>query len=177
MPVLTLKDVLDTESIPYQCLSHPPGFTAQSLAHHCQIPADQVAKTVIIMLDGKMAMLVLPASFRIRWDRLRDVLNSDLIELADEEDFKDRFPDCEVGAMPPFGNLFGMEVFCSETLTLQPQITFAAGSHTEAMQIAMSDYLRLVRPVEISQGFIRPGCKKPAWLIGKSSRQRKAKAS
>ncbi|MDX1588662.1 MAG: YbaK/EbsC family protein [Oleiphilaceae bacterium] len=177
MPVQTLKDVLDTESIPYHCINHPPGFTAQSLAQHCQVPADQVAKTIIILLDGKMAMLVMPANFRIRWDRLSDTLNSDLIELAEEEDFKDRFPHCEVGAMPPFGNLFGMEVYCSETLTLQSQITFAAGSHTEAMQIAMRDYLRLVRPVEINQGFIRPGSKKPAWLNGKSARQRKAQAS
>lgn len=176
MPAQTLKTIFDNASIPYQCLVHPPGFTAQSLAHHCEIPADQVAKTVIIMLDGEMAMLVLPASFRIRWDRLSDVLNSDLIELADEEDFTDRFPDCEVGAMPPLGNLFGMAVYCSETLTQQPQITFAAGSYTVAMQIAMEDYLRLVKPVEISQGFIRPGARRPAWLSGKAARLRKAQA-
>jgi len=176
MPIQTLKDVLDAESVSYRCLVHPPGFTAQSLAHHCQVPADQVAKTVIIEMDGSMAMLVLPASFRIRWDRLADVLNTDLIELADEEDFRDRFPDCEVGAMPPFGNLFNMQVYCSETLTQQPEITFAAGSHTEAMQINMEDYLRLVKPIEISRGFIRPGTKKPAWLSGKAARSRKAKA-
>lgn len=174
MPVRKLKEYLDSHDIQYRCISHPPGFTAQSLAHHCQVPGDQVAKTVIIELDGTMAMLVLPASFRIRWDRLMDVLDTDFVELADEDDFKDRFPDCEVGAMPPFGNLFDMQVFCSETLTRQPEITFAAGSHTEAMQIAVRDYLRLVAPIEINQGFIRPGTKKPAWLSGKAARSRKA---
>ncbi len=174
MPVRKLKEFLDSHQVAYRCVTHPPGFTAQSLAHHCQVPGDQVAKTVIIELDGTMAMLVLPASFRIRWDRLMDVLDTDFVELADEEDFKDRFPDCEVGAMPPFGNLFDMQVFCSETLTQQPEITFAAGSHTEAMQLAVKDYLRLVNPIEISQGFIRPGTKKPAWLTGKAARSRKA---
>ncbi len=174
MPVQTLIQHLEDHQVPYRCLSHPPGFTAQSLAHHCQVPGDQVAKTVIVELDGKMAMLVMPASFRIRWDRMMDVLDTDFVELADEDDFVDRFPECEVGAMPPFGNLFDMQVFCSETLTQQSEITFAAGSHTEAMQLAMKDYLALVHPIVISQGFIRPGTRKPAWLCGKSARSRKA---
>lgn len=174
MPVVTLKDFLDQESVRYRCLKHPPGFTAQSLAHHCKVPADQVAKTVIIQMDGDMAMLVMPASFRIRWDRLTDVLYTDLIELADEDDFKDRFPNCEVGAMPPFGNLFGMDVYMCEHLTQQSEITFAAGSHTKAIQMPMADYLRLVKPTEINHGFIRPGAKKPAWLTGKAARTRKA---
>ena len=159
MPIQILKDYLDRNSGAYRCLHHPPGFTAQSLAHHCQVPGDQVAKTVIIELDGRMAMLVMPASF---------------VELAEEEDFRDRFPDCDVGAMPPFGNLFNMPVYCSETLTQQPEITFAAGSHTEAMQIAVPDYLRLVQPVEIGQGFIRPGNRRPDWLSRKPGRPRKA---
>lgn len=174
MPVRTLKDHLDAHGADYRCLSHPPGFTAQSLAHHCNVPGDQVAKTVIIELDGRMAMLVMPASFRIRWDRMMDVLNTDFVELADEADFTDRFPDCEVGAMPPFGNLFGMSAYCSETLAEQPEITSAAGSHTEAMQIRAQDYLELAQPVVISQGFIRPGTRRPAWLAGKPGRPRKA---
>ena len=173
MPVRALKEFLDSHDAAYRCIIHPPGFTAQSLAHHCQVPGDQVAKTVIIELDGRMAMLVMPASFRIRWDRMIDVLDTDFVELADEEDFKECFPDCEVGAMPPFGNLFNMPVYCSETLTQQPEITFAAGSHTEAMQIAVADYLRLVHPVEISKGFIRPGTRKPAWLTRKPARTMK----
>ena len=174
MPIKILKDYLDRDSAAYRCLSHPPGFTAQSLAYHCQVPGDQVAKTVIIELDGRMAMLVMPASFRIRWDRMMDVLGTDFVELAEEEDFRDRFPDCDVGAMPPFGNLFNMPVYCSETLTQQPEITFAAGSHTEAMQIAMPDYLRLVQPVDIDQGFIRPSNRRPDWLARKPGRPRKA---
>ncbi|PAU81811.1 deacylase [Halovibrio salipaludis] len=174
MPVQTLIEHLKAHGAEYRCLSHPPGFTAQSLAHHCNVPGDQVAKTVIIELDGRMAMLVMPASFRIRWDRMMEVLNTDFVELADEADFTDRFPDCEVGAMPPFGNLFGMTAYCSETLAEQPEITFAAGSHTEAMQIATRDYLALAQPVVISQGFLRPGARRPAWLAGRPGRPRKA---
>src|SRR5690554_1337083 len=92
------------------CLSHPPAFTAQQLAHHVKIAGDRVVKTVIIELDGKMAMLVMPATWRVRWDRLSRILDTDFVELADEQEFQDSFPDCEVGAMPPFGNLFGMTV-------------------------------------------------------------------
>ncbi|XOZ32511.1 aminoacyl-tRNA deacylase [Halomonadaceae bacterium KBTZ08] len=166
MPVKTLIEHLNAHGAGYQCLSHPPGFTARSLAHHCNVPNDQVAKTVIIELDGRMAMLVMPASFRIRWDRIMEVLDTDFVALADEEDFTDRFPDCEVGAMPPFGNLFGMTTYCSETLAEQPEITFAAGSHTEAMQIRTRDYLDVAQPVVISRGFIRPGTQRPGWLSG-----------
>ncbi|WP_295720481.1 CBS domain-containing protein [uncultured Halovibrio sp.] len=85
MPVQTLIEHLKAHGAEYQCLSHPPGFTAQSLAHHCNVPGDQVAKTVIIELDGRMAMLVMPASFRIRWDRMMEVLYTDFVELAARE--------------------------------------------------------------------------------------------
>ena len=112
MPVQQLKEFLDEAGVEYMCLSHPPAYTAQELAHHVKIAGDRVVKTVIIELDGKMAMLVMPATWRIRWDRLSRILDTDFIDLADEQEFKDRFPDCEVGAMPPFGNLFGMTVYC-----------------------------------------------------------------
>lgn len=80
--------------------SDTPAYTAQQLAHHGRIAGDRVAKTVIIELDGKMAMLVMPATWRIHWERLSDVLETDFVELADEMEFKDRFPDCEVGPCP-----------------------------------------------------------------------------
>lgn len=101
MPVQQLKEFLDEAGVEYMCLSHPPAYTAQELAHHVKIAGDRVVKTVIIELDGKMAMLVMPATWRIRWDRLSRILDTDFIDLADEQEFKDRFPDCEVGAMPP----------------------------------------------------------------------------
>ena len=120
---------------------------------------------MIIELDGKMAMLVMPATWRIRWDRLSRILDTDFVDLADEQEFQDRFPDCEVGAMPPFGNLFDMTVYCAEALTEQPELAFAAGSHTESVHMKTPDFLTLVQPMVLSQGFTKPGAQKPAWLV------------
>jgi len=167
MPVQQLKKHLDKAGVEYMCLSHPPAFTAQELAHHVKIAGDRVVKTVIIELDGKMAMLVMPATCRIRWDRLTRILDTDFIDLADEQEFQDRFPDCEVGAMPPFGNLFHMSVYCAEALTKQPELAFAAGAHTESIHMKTSDFLELVRPMVLEQGFVKPGTQKPAWLARK----------
>ncbi|MDX1456695.1 MAG: YbaK/EbsC family protein [Marinobacter sp.] len=164
MPVQQLKEFLDQANVEYMCLPHPPAYTAQELAHHVQIAGDRVVKTVIIELDGKMAMLVMPATWRIRWDRLSNVLDTDFVDLADEQEFQDRFPECEVGAMPPFGNLFDMSVYCCEALTSQPELAFAAGSHSESIHMKTADFLNLVHPVVIDQGFIKPGAQKPAWL-------------
>jgi Ala-tRNA(Pro) deacylase len=165
MPVQQLKEFLDEAGVEYMCLSHPPAYTAQELAHHVKIAGDRVVKTVIIELDGKMAMLVMPATWRIRWDRLSRILDTDFIDLADEQEFKDRFPDCEVGAMPPFGNLFGMTVYCAEALTEQPELAFAAGSHSESVHMKTADFINLVQPMVLNQGFNKPGAQKPAWLV------------
>ncbi|TBW58770.1 YbaK/EbsC family protein [Marinobacter halodurans] len=164
MPVQQLKEFLEAKAVPYDCLTHPPAFTAQELAHHAHVCGDEVVKTVIVELDGKMAMLVMPATWRIRWDRLTYVLDTDFVQLADEDEFKDRFEHCEVGAMPPFGNLYGMSVYCSESLTGQDHLVFAAGSHTESIRMATRDFLRLANPMVINQGFRRPDSPRPAWL-------------
>lgn len=164
MPGIDLKAFLDQAGVEYIAHTHPPAYTAQQLAHHGRVAGDRVAKTVIIQLDGKMAMLVMPATWRIHWERLGNMLETDFVELADEMEFKDRFPGCEVGAMPPFGNLYGMPVYCSEALTQQPEIAFAAGSHEESIHMKTADFLALVNPVVIEKGFIRPGARRPAWM-------------
>ncbi|MDO6441497.1 MULTISPECIES: aminoacyl-tRNA deacylase [unclassified Marinobacter] len=164
MPIQQLKEFLDEANVEYMCLTHPPAFTAQELARHVKIAGDKVVKTVIIELDGKMAMLVMPATFRVRWKSLSRILDTDFVDLADEQTFQDRFPDCEVGAMPPFGNLFGMTVYCAESLTEQPELAFAAGSHTETLHMKTRDFLNLVQPMVLNRGFIKPGAQKPAWL-------------
>jgi Ala-tRNA(Pro) deacylase len=175
MPVQQLKEFLEEANVEYMCLTHPPAFTAQELARHVKIAGDKVVKTVIIELDGKMAMLVMPATCRVRWNSLSRILETDFVDLADEQAFQDRFPDCEVGAMPPFGNLFGMTVYCAEPLTEQPELAFAAGSHTESLHMKTSDFLNLVQPMVRNRGFIKPGARKPAWLI--KSRHRPAESS
>jgi Ala-tRNA(Pro) deacylase len=149
MPVERLKKVLDQNKIKYVCLSHSPAYTAQEIAASAHISGREVAKTVIIKLDGTFAMVVLPASLRIDFDLLRDAFTATQVELATEDEFKDLFPKCEVGAMPPFGNLFGMHVYVAPELADDEFIAFNAGSHTELIQMHYVDFEDLVQPQEL----------------------------
>ena len=107
---------------------------------------DGFAKTVMIKVDGTMAMAVLPASRRVDLDRLSAALGAGHVEIASEQEFADAFPGCEVGAMPPFGNLYDMDVYVAEKLTEDDDIAFNAGSHTQIIQMAYRDYENLVKP-------------------------------
>jgi Ala-tRNA(Pro) deacylase len=156
MPVKMLKDFLDQQGVRYIATQHSPAYTAQELAHTLHARGAQVAKTVVIELDGKLALAVMPASYRIRWDKFLRAMDTDFIELADEEEFRDRFPGCEVGAMPPFGNLYEMQVYLCEALTNNTEIVFPAGSHSETIRMGLSDYLRLAKPIVMSDGFANP---------------------
>ena len=107
------------------------------------------AKTVVVKLDGKMAMAVLPASYKIDFDLLRKAAKVKKVELATEGEFKDIFPECEVGDMPPFGNLYGMDVYVAESLAEDEEIAFNAGSHTELIKLTYKDFENLVRPEKL----------------------------
>ncbi len=155
MPVQSLKNFLDAKEVKYIVSQHSPAFTAQEIAQSAHICGKMLAKTVIILMDGKMAMTIMPSNSRIRWDRLMRSMGTDFIELADEDEFSDAFPDCELGAMPPFGNLFGMSVYLDEELTENPEIAFCAGSHSEVIRMATQDFLDLVKPIVISEGFVK----------------------
>ncbi len=146
MPVQQLKQFLDQERIKYVTIYHSPAFTAQEIAASAHIPGKELAKTVMLKIDGQMAMAVLPASYRVDLDRLTHLLNAERVELACEKEFKDKFPACEVGAMPPFGNLYGMETYVADTLAEDEEIAFNAGSHTELVRLAYADFERLVQP-------------------------------
>jgi Ala-tRNA(Pro) deacylase len=150
MPVRKLKEFLDKERIKYICIVHSPAYTAQEVAASAHITGRELAKTVIVELDRQMAMAVLPANRKIVLQDLREVTGSDQVKFASEEEFKKRFPDCETGAMPPFGNLYGMDVYVAESLTQNEEIAFNAGSHTEVMKLAFADFERLVRPRVVS---------------------------
>lgn len=145
-----LKDYLDREKIRYVTISHSPAYTAQEVAESVHITGKELAKVIIVELDGQLAMAVLPADRKIVIQDLRDVTGSDRVKMASEERFEERFPDCELGAMPPFGNLYGMEVFAAETLTHNLEIAFNAGSHTEVIKLAYRDFERLVKPKVMS---------------------------
>ncbi len=150
MPVRKLKEFLDREDIKYISISHSPAYTAQEVAASAHVTGREFAKTVIVELDGKMAMAVLPANRKIVLQDLREVTGSDEVKFASEEEFKQQFPECETGAMPPFGNLYGMEVYAAESLTQNQEIAFNAGSHTEIIKLAFADFERLVKPKVVS---------------------------
>lgn len=146
MPLGKLKAFLEENNVQYSTLTHSQVFTAQETAASAHISGKELAKTIMIKIDGKMAMAVLPASASIDFDRLKAAVGSEKIELAREEEFEDLFPECETGAMPPFGNLYGMEVFVDEQLTRDDEIAFNAGSHTELIKLAYRDFERVVHP-------------------------------
>lgn len=146
MPVKKLKAYLDKANIKYLTIRHSSAFTSQDIAASAHVSGKEFAKTVMIKIDDEMAMAVLPASYHIDFDSLREIFGTRNVTLATEPEFKDRFPDCELGAMPPFGNLYGMEVYVADTLTQNKEIAFNAGSHTELIRLGYSDYQRLVKP-------------------------------
>ena len=146
MPVQKLKEFLDSHNIKYVVISHSRAFTAQETAATAHVPVKELAKTVMVKINGKMAMAVLPASSKVDFDLLKKVMGSGKVEIASEKEFKDLFPDCEIGAMPPFGNLYGMEVFVTNSLTEDREIAFNAGSHRELVKLAYKDFERLVKP-------------------------------
>jgi Ala-tRNA(Pro) deacylase len=150
MPSKNISDLLDNKHIKYVCIKHSPAYTAQELAQTAHIPGRNIAKTVIIKLNGNLAMVVLTANDKINLSKLSQSLGRDNIEIATEREFKDKFPDCEVGAMPPFGNLYHMDVFVDEKLTKDPEIAFNAGSHSELVRMTYADFANLVHPKVLS---------------------------
>ncbi|MFZ5981790.1 MAG: aminoacyl-tRNA deacylase [Candidatus Zixiibacteriota bacterium] len=146
MPVKKLKDFLDQNNIKYCTINHSLAYAAHEVAACARIPARELAKTVIVKIDNQLAMAVLPASYKVDLNLLRDITGAHSVQLATENEFKVMFPECAVGAMPPFGNLYGLDVYVAETLTENEQISFNAGSHTELIKMEFMDFERLVKP-------------------------------
>jgi Ala-tRNA(Pro) deacylase len=143
---MNVKEFLDNQGIDYDIIFHRPSDTAQATASVSHIPAGQLAKTVITMVDGDMHMAVVPASQRLDLAVLKKAAGAGSVAVAREIEFRDRFPGCEPGAMPPFGNLYGLPVWVDEEVAANPQIVFNAGSHTELVRLAYADFARLVSP-------------------------------
>jgi Ala-tRNA(Pro) deacylase len=141
-----LHNLLDEHHSPYQTLVHDRTVTAHETAAASHVRQQQFAKTVMLKVDGKLAMMVMPASYRIDLTRLSRALGGGMVELASESEFKDAFPDCEVGAMPPFGHLYGMPVYVDSRLAQQPEIAFNAGSHTDAVRMPYDEFEKLAQP-------------------------------
>ena len=141
-----LKDYLEENKIRYETMVHAPVYTSQEIAATMHVPGKELAKVVMVKVDGKMVMLVLPASYRVDTKKLKKVLKCKKLGISKEKDFEELFPDCEVGAMPPFGNLYNLEVWVDQVLTEDEFIVFQAGSHVETLKIKYTDYARLVNP-------------------------------
>lgn len=146
MPAKMLKDYLANHHVKYLSIQHSPAFTAQEVAAAAHVSGKHFAKTVIIKMGDRLAMVVIPANDHISFAALKDATGQSKLDLATESDFKNKFPECEVGAMPPFGELYDMPVYVSNQLTGCEQIVFNAGSHSELMQLAYRDFERLVKP-------------------------------
>ena len=146
MPTARLKEFLDSHGVRYVAISHSTAYTAQEIAASAHVRGKEMAKTVIVRIDGKLAMAVLPASPQVAVERLREATGAKQVEIATEPDFREAFPECELGAMPPFGNLYGMDVYVDPRLSEDREIVFNAGSHRELMRVSYADFERLVQP-------------------------------
>lgn len=150
MAIKSLTDLLEQQHARYTVIPHAPAYTAQEVAASAHVPGRELAKTVVIKVDGRLAMVVLPATEKVHTEALCKALGAHEVALADEDEFDARFPDCETGAMPPFGNLYGLEVFVSPRLALDEEICFNAGSHDEVIRMRYSDFERIAHPVPMN---------------------------
>lgn len=149
MPVARITKFLDEHDCHYEIVNHKPVYTAQEAAAESHVAGRHFAKVVMVKVDDRLALAVVPATRQVDLDRLAQSLGAKSAELATEEEFEAQFPQCETGAMPPFGNLFGMETFVSPQLTQAEEIAFNAGTHSEAMRLRYADFERLVEPVVV----------------------------
>ena len=152
MPVRPVADYLDRHNVYYHCYNHPPAVTAMEIAQAAQIPGALLAKTVIITGDGELAMAVLPSNQKIDLQKLRPVMEVDHLRIASEYEFGDRFPHCEMGGVPPLGDLYGMRVFMERSLLNADWMAFNAGTHTEIIKMDTGVFRRLVQPVVCAFG-------------------------
>jgi Ala-tRNA(Pro) deacylase len=146
MPGDKIRRFLDENDVRYASIQHSRAYTAQEVAESAHVPGHELAKTVMVKLDGALAMAVVPAVFNLDLELLRGAAGADTAVLATEAEFSARFPDCQPGAMPPFGNLYGMSVYADEGLSDEEMIAFNAGSHVEIIRMAYADFERLVAP-------------------------------
>jgi Ala-tRNA(Pro) deacylase len=142
-----LEQYFRDNGVEYTTMRHVTAYTAQEVAAAQNVPGKQVAKVVMAIADAKIVMLVMPASYRIDFAKLKIVLGAKEARLAQEAEFSDLFPDCDIGAMPPFGNLYNVPVYVDRALTEDPAIVFQAGTHRDMVKIAYKDYARLAQPI------------------------------
>ncbi len=151
-----IKRLLDRENISYRFISHPEANSALQVAESIHLSGRQVAKVVIVNAMEEFGMVVLPAHLDLNLARFAEAMGVHRVSLADERELRELFPDCEVGAMPPFGNLYGLPVYVDESLAEEPVIYFPAGSHHEVVEMRHEDFERMVHPTVGRFAFLPP---------------------
>lgn len=142
-----LEQYLREHEAGYQIQHHPQAYTAQQIAQCEHISGKRVAKSVVVTADNRRVLLVLPASERIDFNKVRNLLKAQNVQLSGEEELRQLFANCEVGATPPFGNLYTLPTYVEQSLARQASIVFPIGAHTETMSLAYADFERLARPI------------------------------
>ena len=150
MPVKKLEEFLDSKQVKYITINHSPAYTAREVAASAFVPRREFAKDTIVKLDGAMAIAVVPASRHVDMGKLASEAGADKAVLASEDEFQSRFPGCELGAMPPFGNLYGMQTYVDAMLEEDDEIAFNAGTHTQVVRLSFEDYAKLAQPTMCS---------------------------
>lgn len=148
--VRRVKEYLDQQQVPYTHCTHRLAYTAQEIAAAQHVPGREMAKTIVLRSDTQFMLLVLPAVMKIDMKALREELPYKHLELATEKEFAALFPDSEVGAMAPFGNLYNIRVFVDRTLTQDEDIVFNAGTHVDTIRMRYKDFERLTQPTAVN---------------------------
>jgi Ala-tRNA(Pro) deacylase len=154
MPATRLHALLEEHGIDHEVHEHPHAVSAQRLAAAEGVSGYLVAKPVMVSIGGQLAMVVIPGAELLDLERAREVFGGNEVRLAEEAEFTEVFDDCELGAEPPFGHLYGLPTFLDEDLRAQPRMVCRDGTHTQTVTIAMTDYLRLANPeiVDLAHG-------------------------
>jgi Ala-tRNA(Pro) deacylase len=142
-----MVDYLKRNGVSYEIIEHVAAFSAHEVAVASHVQDKDLAKTLVVLADDKYCMVVMPADHRLDMHKLGEIIKAKHVHLAQEENLKSLFPDCELGAMPPFGNLYALEVYMDKVLVTDDKIVFNACSHTKSIRLKMQDYIRLVEPV------------------------------
>lgn len=145
--MLTIADFLREARVPYVVLPHRLAYTAEEEAAAAQVAGRIWAKVVVCFLDGEAIEAVVPATSIVNLDRLLALAGGKTIRVAEEAEMEELFPDCEVGAMPPFGPMYGQTVFVDARLAMEDQIVFNAGTHRHAIAMAWNDFVKMVNPI------------------------------
>ena len=163
MATRRIMEFLDGNHARYVLISHSPAYTAQEVAESMHLPGRYMAKTVIVGINGRLAMAVVPATKEVDLDQLAREVGTDNVVVAGEDDFRDKFAGCQTGTAPPFGVLFGVDTYLDRDLAKQEYIAFNAGTHTDAISMRFQDYRRLAHP-RLAKIAAEPGAKRPQFV-------------